>query len=96
MEEDQMKHQRLGLEKMEEDQMNHRSDLDCLSIIQEEKMMGVAPVTGKMFKGLCLCYMVVTSIFFSVAVSGYWAVGNRSSGIVLTNFLADGRPIVPR
>ncbi|KAK1324050.1 Glucomannan 4-beta-mannosyltransferase 9 [Acorus calamus] len=56
----------------------------------------VAPVTGKMFKGLCLCYMVVMSTFFSVAVSGYWAFGNRSTGIVLTNFLADGRPIVPR
>ncbi|KAK1301241.1 GABA transporter 1 [Acorus calamus] len=65
-------------------------------IIPEIQATVLAPVTGKMFKGLCLCYIVVTSTFFSIAVSGYWAFGNRSSGIVLTNFLADGRPIVPR
>ncbi|KAD2262707.1 hypothetical protein E3N88_41533 [Mikania micrantha] len=42
-----------------------------------------APVKGKMFKGLCVCYTVITFTFFSVAVSGYWAFGNESAGLIL-------------
>lgn len=36
------------------------------------------PVKEKMFKGLCICYAIVAMIFFSVAISGYWAFGKPS------------------
>ncbi|KAK1276978.1 GABA transporter 1 [Acorus gramineus] len=65
-------------------------------IIPEIQATVAAPVKGKMFKGLCLCYMVVCCTFFSVAVSGYWAFGNGAAGTVLANFLVDGRPIIPK
>lgn len=54
------------------------------------------PVKGKMFKGLCVCYGVVTVTFFSVAISGYWAFGNQADGLILTNFMDDGKPLVPK
>jgi hypothetical protein len=49
-----------------------------------------------MFKGLCVCYGVVTVTFFSVAISGYWAFGNKAEGQILTNFLDNGNPLVPK
>jgi len=49
-----------------------------------------------MFKGLCVCYTVITVTFFSVTVSGYWAFGNESAGLILSNFIDhDGNPLVP-
>lgn len=54
------------------------------------------PVNGKMFKGLCICYAVVTATFFSVAISGYWAFGNLAEGQILSNFIDDGRPLLPK
>ncbi|OAY67775.1 GABA transporter 1 [Ananas comosus] len=51
---------------------------------------GNAPVKGKMFKGLCLCYTIVVCTFFGVAISGYWAFGNQAAGTILSNFAADG------
>ncbi|KAB1209397.1 GABA transporter 1 [Morella rubra] len=55
------------------------------------------PVKGKMFKGLLICYAIVTVTFFSVAVSGYWAVGNQAQGLILSNFLDDNnKPLVPK
>lgn len=54
------------------------------------------PVTGKMFKALCVCYTVVITTFFSVAISGYWSFGNLADGLILSNFLEDGRPLVPK
>ncbi|XVE75512.1 hypothetical protein DITRI_Ditri12bG0099600 [Diplodiscus trichospermus] len=53
------------------------------------------PVKGKMFKGLCLCYVVVVTTFFSVAISGYWAFGNSAQGTVLSNFMIDEKPLLP-
>lgn len=49
-----------------------------------------------MFKGLSVCYAVVTTTFFSVAISGYWAFGNKAEGLILSNFLNDGKPLVPK
>lgn len=49
-----------------------------------------------MFKGLCLCYAVVIMTFSSVAISGYWAFGNQAEGLILSNFLDDGKPLVPK
>lgn len=50
------------------------------------------PVSGKMFKGLCVCYTVVLCTFYSVAISGYWAFGNKVSPTVFSNFDPSGRP----
>lgn len=55
------------------------------------------PVKGKMFKGLCVCYAVLIVTFFGVAISGYWAFGNQSEGLILSNFLdQDGNALVPK
>ncbi|KAG8078525.1 hypothetical protein GUJ93_ZPchr0007g4077 [Zizania palustris] len=64
-------------------------------IIPEIQATVAAPVTGKMFKGLCLCYVVVVTTFFSVAISGYWAFGNQAQGTMLSNFMVDGRVVIP-
>ncbi|GMP88639.1 hypothetical protein CsSME_00040548 [Camellia sinensis var. sinensis] len=65
-------------------------------IIPEIQATLAPPVKGKMFKGLCVCYAVVTVTFFSVAISGYWAFGNQADGQILTNFLGDGKALVPK
>ncbi|CAA6667568.1 unnamed protein product [Spirodela intermedia] len=48
-------------------------------IIPEIQATVAPPVTGKMFKGLCLCYSIVVTTFFSVATSGYWAFGKQTT-----------------
>ncbi|XP_010521701.1 PREDICTED: GABA transporter 1 [Tarenaya hassleriana] len=55
-------------------------------IIPEIQATLAEPVKGKMMKGLSMCYTVVTATFFSVAISGYWAFGNKAQGLVLSNF----------
>lgn len=66
-------------------------------IIPEIQATLAPPVKGKMFKGLSICYAVVTVTFFSVAISGYWAFGNQAEGLILSNFLDDdAKPLVPK
>ncbi|WCJ41702.1 Transmembrane amino acid transporter family protein [Euphorbia peplus] len=65
-------------------------------IIPEIQATVAAPVKGKMFKGLCICYTIVIITFFSVGISGYWAFGNKAEGLILTNFVTDGKPLVPK
>ncbi|GMJ10826.1 hypothetical protein like AT1G08230 [Hibiscus trionum] len=65
-------------------------------IIPEIQATIAPPVKGKMFKGLCVCYTVLIATFFTVAISGYWAFGNKSEGLLLSNFLDDGKPLVPK
>ncbi|XP_065867249.1 GABA transporter 1 [Euphorbia lathyris] len=65
-------------------------------IIPEIQATVAAPVKGKMFKGLCMCYTVVLITFFSVGISGYWAFGNKAEGLILTNFVNNGNPLVPK
>ncbi|KAH0465548.1 hypothetical protein IEQ34_005651 [Dendrobium chrysotoxum] len=66
-------------------------------IIPEIQATVAPPVKGKMFKGLCLCYVVVISTFFSVAIAGYWAFGNQAQSNILSNFFAsDGSVLVPK
>ncbi|PON75285.1 Amino acid transporter, transmembrane domain containing protein [Trema orientale] len=65
-------------------------------IIPEIQATLAPPVKGKMFKGLSICYTVVTVTFFSVAISGYWAFGNQAEGLILNNFLKDGEALVPK
>lgn len=48
-----------------------------------------------MFKGLLVCYAVVVTTFFSVAISGYWAFGNQAKGTVIMNFMPDDKPLLP-
>jgi hypothetical protein len=48
-----------------------------------------------MFKGLCVCYAVILTTFFSVAISGYWVFGNQSMGTILANFMGNGKPLLP-
>ncbi|XP_061957804.1 GABA transporter 1 [Populus nigra] len=65
-------------------------------IIPEIQATVAPPVKGKMFKGLCICYTVLSLTFFSVAISGYWAFGNNSEPLVISNFLADGQTLLPK
>ncbi|WCJ41703.1 Transmembrane amino acid transporter family protein [Euphorbia peplus] len=65
-------------------------------IIPETQATIAAPVKGKMFKGLCVCYAVTITTFFSVAISGYWAFGNRAEGFILGNFQSNGKFLVPK
>ncbi|KAI5648483.1 hypothetical protein M9H77_34488 [Catharanthus roseus] len=65
-------------------------------IIPEIQATIAAPVSGKMFKGLLLCYSVVISNYFSVGISGYWAFGNQVKGSVLSNFMDGNRPLLPK
>ncbi|GAB4824784.1 Sodium- and chloride-dependent GABA transporter 1 [Ancistrocladus abbreviatus] len=65
-------------------------------IIPEIQATLAPPVKGKMFKGLCICYVIVCATFFSVAIAGYWAFGNQSDGMILSNFTSDGRNLVPK
>ncbi|KAJ0446634.1 putative amino acid transporter, transmembrane domain-containing protein [Helianthus annuus] len=41
------------------------------------------PSKGPMWKGVLVAYMVVAICYFPVAISGYWAYGNRVSDNVL-------------
>lgn len=54
------------------------------------------PVKGKMFKGLCLCYAVVVTNYFSVAISGYWAFGNQTFPTIIGSFVEEQKLLVPK
>ncbi|RVW88064.1 GABA transporter 1 [Vitis vinifera] len=64
-------------------------------IIPEIQATIAPPVTGKMFKGLCICYTVIILTYFSVGISGYWAFGNDAQGSVLSNFIDGDNPLLP-
>ncbi|GAB4824769.1 Sodium- and chloride-dependent GABA transporter 1 [Ancistrocladus abbreviatus] len=65
-------------------------------IVPEIQATLAPPVKGKMFKGLCICYAVVIVTFFSVAISGYWAFGNKASSFILNNFLDSENASLPK
>ncbi|KAJ0768922.1 putative amino acid transporter, transmembrane domain-containing protein [Helianthus annuus] len=50
------------------------------------------PVTGKMFKGLVMCYAVIFVTFYSAAISGYYVFGNKASSNILTDLMPDEGP----
>ncbi|MFQ6647432.1 hypothetical protein Gotur_021621 [Gossypium turneri] len=64
-------------------------------IIPEIQATIAPPVKGKMFKGSCVCFGVIVSTYFSVAISGYWAFGNQSQPSILSNFMDENRPLLP-
>ncbi|KAJ7211024.1 hypothetical protein O6H91_09G098700 [Diphasiastrum complanatum] len=66
------------------------------SIIPEIQATVAPPVGYKMYKALLLCYAVVLSTFFPVAISGYWAFGNQAVGNVFQNLSPNSGPsLVP-
>ncbi|XP_028795401.1 GABA transporter 1-like [Neltuma alba] len=67
-------------------------------IIPEIQATIAPPVKGKMFKGLCLCYSVVVTNYFSVAISGYWAFGSQTHPTIIASFMGDGvhKPLLPK
>ncbi|CAI8616279.1 unnamed protein product [Vicia faba] len=65
-------------------------------IIPEIQATLAPPVKGKMFKGLSVCYTIVIVTFFTVTISGYWAFGNESQGLILSNFVDNGKPLLPK
>lgn len=50
------------------------------------------PATGKMVKGLLMCYSVIFVTFYSAAASGYWAFGNKADSNILKSLLLDSGP----
>ncbi|KAJ6983503.1 hypothetical protein NC653_026346 [Populus alba x Populus x berolinensis] len=48
-----------------------------------------------MFKGMCVYYAVIVSTYFSLGIWGYWAFGNQAPPTILTNFMGDGKPLLP-
>ncbi|CAL9113221.1 unnamed protein product [Musa textilis] len=61
-------------------------------ILPEIQATMAPPATGKMVKGLMLCYSVIIVTFYSAAVSGYWAFGNKVNSNVLNSLLPDSGP----
>ncbi|KAF7820229.1 GABA transporter 1-like [Senna tora] len=58
-------------------------------IIPEIQATIAAPVKGKMFKGLCVCYAVIATSYFIVAISGYWAFGNITNATIMANLMGE-------
>ncbi|XP_019423684.1 PREDICTED: probable GABA transporter 2 [Lupinus angustifolius] len=48
--------------------------------------------TGKMVKGLTMCYAVIFVTFYSAAISGYWVFGNKANSNILKSLLPDEGP----
>ncbi|KAL5551936.1 hypothetical protein UlMin_002112, partial [Ulmus minor] len=61
-------------------------------ILPEIQATLAPPATGKMVKGLLMCYTVIIITFYTAAVSGYWAFGNKSDTIILTSLMPDEGP----
>ncbi|KAJ1386071.1 Amino acid transporter, transmembrane domain [Sesbania bispinosa] len=61
-------------------------------ILPEIQATLAPPATGKMVKGLCMCYAVIGVTFYSAAVSGYWTFGNKSSSNIFKSLMPDDGP----
>ncbi|GER26817.1 amino acid transporter [Striga asiatica] len=61
-------------------------------ILPEIQATLAPPATGKMVKGLIMCYGVIFVTFYSSAVSGYWVFGNKSNSNILKSFMPDEGP----
>ncbi|CAK9163043.1 unnamed protein product [Ilex paraguariensis] len=61
-------------------------------ILPEIQATLAPPVTGKMVKGLAMCYAVIFVTFYSAAVSGYWVFGNQSNSNILKSLMPDEGP----
>ncbi|KAJ8526995.1 hypothetical protein K7X08_029472 [Anisodus acutangulus] len=61
-------------------------------ILPEIQATLAPPATGKMLKGLMLCYSVILVTFYSASVSGYWAFGNKANSNILKSLMPDEGP----
>ncbi|XP_044487454.1 probable GABA transporter 2 [Mangifera indica] len=61
-------------------------------ILPEIQATLAPPATGKMVKGLLMCYSVIFVTFYSAAASGYWAFGNKADSNILKSLLPDNGP----
>ncbi|KAL1806020.1 hypothetical protein ACET3Z_029088 [Daucus carota] len=61
-------------------------------ILPEIQATLAPPVTGKMVKGLTMCYSVIFITFYSAAISGYWVFGNKASSNILNSLMPDEGP----
>ncbi|KAM3711896.1 hypothetical protein ACB098_01G143800 [Castanea mollissima] len=61
-------------------------------ILPEIQATLAPPATGKMVKGLQMCYAVIFVTFYSAAVSGYWVFGNKANSNILNSLLPDKGP----
>ncbi|MBA0794314.1 hypothetical protein Gohar_018658 [Gossypium harknessii] len=61
-------------------------------ILPEIQATLAPPATGKMVKGLLMCYTVAFLTFYSAAVSGYWVFGNKSNSNILKSLMPDEGP----
>ncbi|CAL0313333.1 unnamed protein product [Lupinus luteus] len=61
-------------------------------ILPEIQATLAPPATGKMVKGLTMCYAVAFVTFYSAAISGYWVFGNKSNSNILKSLLPDEGP----
>ncbi|KAK2664248.1 hypothetical protein Ddye_002822 [Dipteronia dyeriana] len=61
-------------------------------ILPEIQATLAPPATGKMVKGLIMCYSVIFVTFYSAAVSGYWVFGNKSDSNILKSLMPDNGP----
>nr|XP_016479461.1 PREDICTED: probable GABA transporter 2 [Nicotiana tabacum] len=61
-------------------------------ILPEIQATLAPPATGKMLKGLMLCYSVILVTFYSASVSGYWVFGNKVNSNILKSLMPDEGP----
>ncbi|GLU05946.1 hypothetical protein SLE2022_230190 [Rubroshorea leprosula] len=61
-------------------------------ILPEIQATLAPPATGKMVKGLAMCYTVIFVTFYLAAFSGYWAFGNKAYSNILKNLMLDDGP----
>ncbi|GAB4834542.1 hypothetical protein Ancab_032800 [Ancistrocladus abbreviatus] len=61
-------------------------------ILPEIQATLAPPAAGKMLKALILCYTVILLTFYSVAVSGYYVFGNKSSSNILKSLMPSVGP----
>ncbi|CAI9094277.1 OLC1v1029988C2 [Oldenlandia corymbosa var. corymbosa] len=61
-------------------------------ILPEIQATLAPPATGKVFKGLLMCYAVICVTFYSAAVSGYWVFGNKANSNILKSLMPDEGP----
>ncbi|XP_031474148.1 probable GABA transporter 2 isoform X2 [Nymphaea colorata] len=61
-------------------------------ILPEIQATLAPPAAGKMLKGLIMCYTVVMVTFYSTAITGYWAFGNKASSNILKSLMPDDGP----
>ncbi|KAL8141605.1 hypothetical protein V2J09_014637 [Rumex salicifolius] len=66
-------------------------------ILPEIQATLAPPTTGKMFKGLILCYSVIFVTFYSVAVTGYYVFGNKANSNILETLMPkQGYSLAPK